>query len=210
MENTESISNLEELKQDNILVWLDFDAYSYTNFAISSELYKLTESNFIGLVATKQDVDFFQNQKIMPFKKLMYYPDCYINKKSYNMDNLKKYEKEFGLNIWMDVFTERSFYKYWTDLHKPTKEEIFSIIENSIKFFTDVLKKYKPKLLLTQYVGENISNLLLWQIAKSMNIKTLMPLPVNIHDEILITDNLVGREDSNEFIEFFSRFNSKL
>ena len=201
MENTESISNLEEVKQDNILVWLDFDAYSYTNFAISSELYKLTESNFIGLVATKQDVDFFQNQKIMPFKKLMYYPDCYINKKSYNMDNLKKYEKEFGLNIWMDVFTERSFYKYWTDLHKPTKEEIFSIIENSIKFFTDVLKKYKPKLLLTQYVGENISNLLLWQIAKSMNIKTLMPLPVNIHDEILITDNLVGREVSNEFIE---------
>ena len=81
------------MEQENILVWLDFDAYSYTNFTISSELYKLTNANFIGLVTTKQDVNFFQSQKIMPFKKLMYYPESYINKKSYNMDNQKKYEK---------------------------------------------------------------------------------------------------------------------
>ena len=70
MENTESISNLEEVKQDNILVWLDFDAYSYTNFAISSELYKLTESNFIGLVATKQDVDFFSESRNYAIQKI--------------------------------------------------------------------------------------------------------------------------------------------
>ena len=86
---------IKKMEQENILVWLDFDAYSYMNFAISSELYKLTNANFIWLVTTKQDVNFFQSQKIMPFKKLMYYPECYINKKSYNMDNLKKYEKEF-------------------------------------------------------------------------------------------------------------------
>ena len=201
---------INKMEQENILVWLDFDAYSYTNFAIASELYKLTKANFIGLVTTKQDVSFFQDQKIMPFKKLMYYPECYINKKSYNIENLKKYEKEFGLDIWKDVFTERSFYKYWTSLHKPTKEEIFSIIENSIKYFIDVLQEYKPKFVLTQYVGENISNLLLYQIAKSMGIKVLMPLSVNFHNKILVTDNLVGREISNEFSKLMETFEKPL
>ena len=201
---------IKKMEQENILVWLDFDAYSYMNFAISSELYKLTNANFIGLVTTKQDVNFFQSQKIMPFKKLMYYPECYINKKSYNMDNLKKYEKEFGLDIWKDVFTERSFYKYWTSLHKPTKEEIFSIIENSIKYFIGVLQEYKPKFVLTQYVGENISNLLLYKIAKSMGIKVLMPLAVNFHNKILIADNLVGREISNEFNKLIKNFEKPL
>ena len=201
---------IKKMEQENILVWLDFDAYSYMNFAISSELYKLTNANFIGLVTTKQDVNFFQSQKIMPFKKLMYYPECYINKKSYNMDNLKKYEKEFGLDIWKDVFTERSFYKYWTSLHKPTKEEIFSIIENSIKYFIGILQEYKPKFVLTQYVGENISNLLLYKIAKSMGIKVLMPLAVNFHNKILIADNLVGREISNEFNKLIKNFEKPL
>ena len=201
---------IKKMEQENILVWLDFDAYSYMNFAIASELYKLTNANFIGLVTTKQDVNFFQNQKIMPFKKLMYYPECYINKKTYNMNNLKKYEKEFGLDIWKDIFTERSFYKYWTSLHKPTKEEIFSIIENSIKYFTDILQEYKPKFVLTQYVGENISNLLLYKIAKSMGIKVLMPLTVNFHNKILITDNLVGREISNEFNKLIKNFEKPL
>ena len=34
---------IKKMEQENILVWLDFDAYSYMNFAIASELYKLTK-----------------------------------------------------------------------------------------------------------------------------------------------------------------------
>ena len=84
-----------EIKKEkgNIIVWLDFDAYSYINFGIIIELEKLEKYDFIGIVTTKQDVSFFENQKILPFKKIIYYPNCYINKKNYNIENLKNFEK---------------------------------------------------------------------------------------------------------------------
>ena len=64
----------------NIIVWLDFDAYAYVNFGIIVELSRLDKFNFISIVASKHDLSFFQNQKIIPFKKLIYFPQCYQNK----------------------------------------------------------------------------------------------------------------------------------
>jgi len=203
------ITNKQSLK-DNIIVWLDFDAFSYTNFAIICELDKLAKYNFIGIVTTEQDMSFFENQKMIKFEKIIYYPKCYINKTSYNMDNLKKFEEKYGLNLWLDIFSERSFYKYWIDFHKFSKEEIFSIVENSILFFIEILNKYKPKLTLTQHIGENISNLLLYKIAKNMGIKTLMPVPVHMHNKIIISDNLIGKEVSYEFKKLMENYNSPL
>jgi len=190
----------------NIIVWLDFDAYSYINFGVITELIKLDDFDFIGIVTTKQDMNFFQNQKIIPFKKLIYYPDCYINKSTFDLKKLKEFEKDFRLNLWSDIFTERSFYKYWTDFHHFTKEEIFIIIEKSITFFIDILQTYEPKMILTQYIGENISNLLLYRIAKKMNIKIIMPVPMFIHNRILISEDIVGEEITNEFKKIIGSF----
>jgi len=183
----------------NIVVWLDFDAYSYINFGIINALSKIDNFNFVGIVTTKQDMSFFQNQKKIQFKKLIYYPDCYINKSTFDLEKLKEFEKKFELNLWSDIFTERSFYKYWTDFHHFTKEEIFVIIEKSISFFVNILETYKPDMILTQYVGENISNLLLYRIAKKMGIKIIMPIPMFIHNQILVSENIVGSEINDGF-----------
>lgn len=193
-------------QKKNIIVWLDFDAYSYLNFATIIELAKLDEFEFIGIVTTKQDMSFFQNQKIIKFKKLIYYPDCYINKSTYDLEELAKFEKEFELNLWSDIFTERSFYKYWTDFYQFTKEEIFTIVQSSMSFFIDILHTYQPQMILTQYIGENISNLLLYRIAKKMDIKILMPIPVFIHNRILVSDNIVGSEIIDEFKKIIKNF----
>lgn len=208
MEKNSSNIQPNKTSNENIVVWLDFDAYSYVNFGIISALSKLGKFDFIGIVTTHQDLDFFQNQQIIPFKKLTYYPECYINKSSFSLENLKNYEKKFDLNLWLDVFTERSFYKYWTDFHKFSKDEIFSIIENSISFFIGILQTFEPKLVLTQYVGENISNLLLYKIAKKMGIKALMPVPVYLHNKIVISDNFFGREISDEFKKIMANFDN--
>ena len=197
-------------KKENIVVWLDFDAYSYINFGIIIELAKLDKYNFIGVVTTKQDMSFFENQEILPFKKIIYYPNCYINKQNYNLENLREYEKKFKLNLSMDIFSERSFYKYWTDFHKFKKEEIYSIIENSILFFINVLDEYKPKFILTQQIGENISNLLLYQIAKNLNFKILMPVPVHMHNNVVISDNPTADEISIEFKKLLKNFTNSL
>ena len=192
MKDTKNIKSNNE--KENIIVWLDFTTYAYTNFGIISALSKLDKFNFIGIISDKNDMSFFQNQQIISFKELVYYPDSYINKPLFNMDNLKKFEKLYDLNIWLDAYTDRYFYKYLNYFHKFSKEEILSIIENSISFFVDILEKHKPKLILMQQAGENVSNLLLYKIAKKMKIKVLMPVPIHIHDTIIMSDNMGGRE----------------
>ncbi len=207
MEKTIS-NNQPDTQNENIVVWLDFDAYAYINFAIISALSKLGKFNFIGIVTTQQDINFFQNQQIIPFKKLLYYPECYAGKSSFNLDNLNALEKKYDLNIWLDVYAERSFYKYWTDFHKFTKDEILSITENSITFFIDILETYKPKLVFMQQAGENISNLLLYRIAKKMGITTLMPNLLHMQNKILISNNLLSSEICDEFKKILPDFNN--
>lgn len=188
-------------------MWLDFDSYAYTNFGIALALSKLSQFNFIGIVTTKQDMFFFQNQKLVSFTKLVYYPECYSGKSSFDIQYLKNIEKKYDLNLWLDVFAERSFYKYWTDFHKFTKEEIFSIIENSIRFFVNILENYKPKLVFMQQAGENISNLLLYQIAKKMGLLTLMPNVLHLKNRILISNDLENSAISQRFTQIISDFN---
>jgi len=199
MKDFELKHNLSVEENTPILAWLDFDAYSYINFGIISELSKLDKFDFIGVVAAKSDLDFFQNQQFTPFKKLFYYPDCYIGKSSYTLENLKKFENKYDLNLWLDILTERYFYKFYTYFHKYTRNEILSIIEHSISFFIDILEKFKPKMILSQPVGENVSNLLLFKLAKSMGIKILMPTTGYLHNKIIITDNLFSEEISHEY-----------
>ncbi len=193
-------------KKENILVWLDFDAYSYVNFGVIIELAKLEKFDFIGIVTTKQDMSFFEHQEIIKFKKLIYYPDCYIKKSDFDLEKLKEIEKKYELNLWSDIFTERSFYQYWTEFYNFSKEEIFTIIEKSILFFIDILEEYEPKIILTQYIGENISNLLLYKIGKKMNIKTIMPIPMFIHNKIILSDNIVGTEIIDEYKKIIKNF----
>lgn len=183
----------------NVVVWLDFGPYAYINFGIISALSKLEQFNFIGIVTTKSDVDFFQKQGIVSFNKLLYYPDCYIGKPKFDLDKIASFEKQLGTNIWLDVFAERSFYKYWTDFHKFTTDEILPIVGNSISFFLDVVETHKPALVLMQQAGENISNLLLYRVAKRLGIKIIMPNQLYLRNKIVLSDNLVSREISNEF-----------
>ena len=195
-------------KKTRILVWLDFGPYAYFNFGVISALSKLDEFEFVGIVTIKKDLIFFQNQKLIKFEKLLYYPDCYINKSTYDLKKLEEYEKQYDLNLWLDIFGERSFYKYWIDFHKFTKNEILSIIENSVTFFDEILKTFEPDLVLMQQPGENVSNLLLYRIAKKIGIKTLMPNLLYIHNKILISDNIDSKEISDEFKKLINKSNN--
>lgn len=200
--------NNTKLENENIIVWLDFAPYAYINFGIISALSKLDKFNLIGIVATQDDLDFFRNQQLISFKELVYYPECYINKSSFNLDKLKNFEKQYDLNLWLDVFAERYFYKYLTRFHKFTKKEILTILENSISFFVDILERTKPKLILMQQAGENISNLLFYQLAKKLEIKILMPNQVYLRNKILISDNIRNVEISNEFKKLLPTFDN--
>ena len=197
-------------ESSNVLVWLDQGPYSYINLAVANSLSQLNTFNFFGIVATHQDIDFFNKQKIIQFNEILYYPDCYINKSSFDIAYLKNSEKEFDLNLWLDVYGERFFHKHRTHFHKFSKSEILVIVENSIRFFSELLNRINPKLIIMQTAGENIANTLLFKIAKKLKIKTLMINPTHIHNRIVVSNNLTSEEISNEFQKIISSFNEQL
>lgn len=194
----------------NVLVWLDQGPYSYINLAVSNSLSKLGKFNFFGIVTTQQDMNFFENQTIVSFNDIIYYPNCYQNKSNYDIDYLKESEKNFDLHLWLNVFSERFFHKHKTHFHIFSKSEILIIVENTIKFFVELLEQKKPKLIIMQTAGENIANTLLFQIAKKLQIQTLMINPTHFHNRVVISDNLISREISDEFKNIISNFNDDL
>jgi len=196
--------------KDTILVWLDNGPYSYFHLGIISELDKLGKFDFVGIIARKQDMDFFENQNYIHFKKLFYYPDCYIGKSTFDINNLKKMEDEFDLKLWLDIFVERSFYKFRTYFHKFTHKEILIIVENSFSFFKKVLDEHHPKIIIMQQPGENISNVLLYRLAKKTGIEVLMPTDMHYKDHIYITNNSINNEISEEFEKRKNTFNDSI
>ena len=193
-------------EKETIIVWLDFDAYSYFHLGVISELSKLENYDFIGIITRKQDMEFFEKQEFVKFKKLLYYPNCYIKKSNFDINNLKKIEDKFGLNIWLNIFSDRSFSKFWTDFHKFTREEILIIIENSLLFFIDILEKEKPKMILMQTPGENVSGVLLYELAKKMDIQTFMINDIHYKNHIYVSNNNKSNEISNEIKKIKNNF----
>jgi len=197
-------------EKDTVLVWLDFGPYPYFFLGVISELSKLGKFDFIGIITTEQDMSFFQKQNIVQFKKLLYYPECYIGKSTFNINKLTKMEEKYDLKLWLNIFSERSFYKFWTNFHKFTREEILIIVENSLSFFDNILEKEQPKMILMQQAGENISNLLLYRLAKKKDIEVLMPIDIHYKDHIHISSSLTSDEISNEFEKVKENFNGSI
>ena len=122
------------------------------------------------------------------------------------MNNLKNIEDKIKLNIWLNIFSDRSFSKFWTDFHKFTREEILIIIEKSLSFFVNILEKEKPQIILMQTPGENVSNVLLYELATKMNIKTLMPTDIHYRDHMHICSDHKNSDISNKIEQVKGNF----
>ena len=173
-----------------VLVWLD-GPYGYLHYGISRHLSNLDDFEYYGMVSYQRDMKFYEQQNQLQFKELHYYPKYYLeNSSKPDLEYLSKIEKELGLNFWLIASAERTFLQERNFFHSFTSDEILSIIESLTKFFHDFLTRIKPDFILMQKTGENLANFLLYNIAKSMNIKTLMMVETRLSNSFVISDNL--------------------
>lgn len=187
-------------KTRKCLIWLDNGPYSYLNYAIAISLNKMGSYEFYGMSVTEKDFGFFKKQSTLSFKELFYYPECYIQKKSLpDIDYLRNIEKNYELNLWLNAYSERLFYQYRTEFYGFSKEEILNIMEATIKFFIDFFNRVKPDFIIMQTAGENVANLLLYQLAKKMNVIPLMLNFARLHNLFTLSDNTISREIDVEF-----------
>ena len=182
-----------------VLVWLD-GPYGYLHYGISRHLSNLDNFEYYGMVSYKKDMEFYEKQNKLNFKELHYYPKYYLeNSSKPDLEYLSKIEKELGLNFWLIASIERTFLQERNFFHSFCSDEILSIIESLTKFFYDFLNRVKPDFIIMQKTGENLSNFLLYNIAKSMNIKTLMMVETRLSNSFVISDNLLVSVLKNDF-----------
>ena len=106
------------------------------HFALADYLQKNTDYELFALVdITDKPKSFFQNQKIVNFKKTWYYHDNIDMKKPHDdIEYLNNFEKKYNLNLKQLINNDRFFKKY-NDFYNFTTSEINSKNYISINCF---------------------------------------------------------------------------
>ena len=133
-------------EKDKILFWLENHA---VHFGIAKSFCDDFDCEPYGMIAcTPKQNKFFSEQNLINFKKFWLVRE-HINLKSRNPDyeKLKFFEQKYSLNLHQLVYADRSFYKY-NYYHKFSSEEIFSIVEQELVLYENILDEIKPDFVI--------------------------------------------------------------
>ena len=169
-----------------LLFWLNgflmhFSLAYYIQSQMNADFFGITDIN-------SKPKNFFENQKLVNFKKNWYFHDHIdLNQKKPDIEYLSNFEKKYKINLWKSVINERFFYKH-NRFYKFQKEEILSILEQELKLFEIILDEVKPDYFLTYDPVLHHQKLLL-DMCKTRGIKILSIHFTGIKDKVIIAEN---------------------
>mgnify|MGYP003689461511 FL=1 len=169
-----------------LLFWLNS---FFMHFSLAYYLQSQMDADFFGIVDTNsKPKKFFENQKLVDFKKNWYFHDHIdMNQKKPDIEYLMNFEKKYKINLWKLAINERFFYKH-NRFHKFQKEEILSILEQELKLFEIILDDVKPDYFLTYDPVFHHQKLLL-DMCKTRGIKILSINYTGIKDKVIIAED---------------------
>jgi len=141
---------------DKILFWLDAHLLYY---CLSYYMQKKYTADYYAIIdVPDRSKKFFEQQKLVNFKKTWFYHDNITKQNKIDIDYLESFEKKYSINLWKFAINERLFYKY-NSFHKFTKNEILSILEQECKLFENILSEVNPNYVIMQDSGLHHGNL---------------------------------------------------
>ena len=197
--------------KDKILFWFGVD---FTDFCMSYYLKDMHNSDFYAIVdITNKPKKFFQEQKLVPFKKTWYFHDHINSKKKADLEYLSTFEKKYNIDLWKLAINERLFYRFF-DFHKFTRDEILSIDEDACRLFVSVLDEVKPDYIITKEpVLHHLE--IFYELCRARGIKVLMLSIPKIGFRCMISDQsqrisnsikLDGSQSKNRSLEELKLF----
>lgn len=186
---------------EKILVWID----DPVSFGIAKAVDEHNEYELYAIfdVANIRK-KFFTQQKFISFKKIWFYRDqiCPTFQKP-NLEYLKNFEQQYGINLWQLVYSERIFYKF-NDYYKFTHDEILAILESECKFLEKLLDEIKPDYLFMRTTDIHRTQLLS-DLCKSKGIRVLMLNPTRFGYRFSISSELDKFDNYDENIPSVKR-----
>lgn len=180
--------------------------FAYLGHAIAQSLkeqYGVTE--FCGYVYQRSSYNFLKSQKDINYSTLLLDDDVHKLYKEEKLD--KKYlahlEETYGIpNLWPYLTIDRILMsnqlvrEYPYDQPPYDHETMLRILQVHARAIETMLLKEKPDFIFASVVG-GLGNLLLWEMAKKMGIKTLVTLPTCTGTRYLMSeeyDSFTGAE----------------
>jgi len=154
--------------KQKILFWLDADL---TQFCIAYYLQKNLDCELFAVIdITNRPKEFFKEQNLIKFEKIWFYHDNINKNKKPDMDFLKKFEIEKGINLWQLALNERIFYRF-NDYHSFSKDEMLSILSQECLFFEEILDSHNFDYFLTKETALHHHHLF-YEMVRARKIKT--------------------------------------
>jgi len=169
-----------------IIFWLDADLLSY---CLAYYFQKKYEAELYAIIdITNRPKKFFQEQKLVQFKKIWFYHN-FKNQKIISEPNyLKSFEKKNGIDIWQLAKNDRIFIHNYNSFYKFSEQEISIILEKDCKLFEEVLDQVKPDFFITTETALRPHHLF-YLLCKKNGIKVLMLNAANWGNYCYISEN---------------------
>jgi len=155
---------------NKILFWI---GANYTHFCIAKFFQKKSNDEIFGIFdITNKPRKFFQNQKIVDFKKIWFYHDAMneIDKKP-DLKFLEEFEKKYDIPLTALVFSERMFMES-NEFYRFSTDQVLRILELECRFYEEVLNEIEPDFIFMfePYLHQEV---LFFKLCKAKNIKVL-------------------------------------
>ena len=134
---------------------------------------------------TNKPKKFFEEQKIVDFKKTWFYHDHIIKNKKPDLIYLKLIEEKYKINLWSLAYNERIFYNF-NEFYKFNEEEVLSILEQECRLFESVLDNVKPDVLIMPIPNFHHDHLF-YLMCKSRGVKLLILTPSRFGNRCIIS-----------------------
>jgi len=169
-----------------IIFWLDADLLSY---CLAYYFQKKHEAELYAIIdITNRPKKFFQEQKLVQFKKIWFYHN-FKNQKIISEPNyLKSFEKKNGIDIWQLAKNDRIFIHNYNSFYKFSEQEISIILEKDCKLFEEVLDQVKPDFFITTETALRPHHLF-YLLCKKYGIRVLMLNAANWGNYCYISEN---------------------
>lgn len=133
--------------KDKIIFWLDAFLLHY---CIAHYLQKSYDCELYGIIdVTPKPKKFFEEQNLVPFKKIWYYQDQIKTTQKPDLDYLRSFETKYDINLWKLAINERIFYRF-NNFYKFNDEEIRKILEQECRLFESILDEVKPDFFIAE------------------------------------------------------------
>src|SRR3989304_8728673 len=174
--------------KNKILIFIDS---GLTHFWIAKLMQKKLDMDFFAIAAVDDNAKkFLQNQKLVLFKKLWFYPDTILNKnKDIDFLYLTNFEKSYNLNIWKIALGDRRFHNEFNKFYNFSRKEILLIMEQACKFFVPIIEEISPDYLMIKDPFAHNDNLL-YEICKNKGVNILCMYPSRLGYRYIISQKV--------------------